>query len=464
MTQRKATPGSILDDLMSAAPAVAVKPAASTLRIAEIRRDGGTQPRAGLDETHVADLVAALANGDELPPVDVVFDGSTYWLYDGYHRTEAHSRSGKYTVQAIIHQGTQQDAQWQSYAANSRHGLKRTNDDKRRQVLAALRHANAASLSNVQIAKHVGVDEGTVRNYRAQMEVTSEIPKSQTRTGADGRTINTANIGTNQPAAQTYLEVWKLEQQANQLAKEWDMDPAMMREGARQQLGSYWGELTRRVNQVGQYRNSDLKQAINNVASQIEAKPKPPVGKPMIEVIKTADELAAEAEAADIASRNAAADEAERQAAEAARQAERDVKAIAITDVAFGRQTTRHTHLLHVLEQAMEALPEIGDAIGQRQFCLSVVVTLETMQKELLRKMAKAYETPAPPPAAPATELPVDLVAAGWQLVQRRTRWVAQVSVPTEDEPIETQLRTKVEDCVADAVYMHKALKIGAAA
>lgn len=74
------------------------------------------------------------------------------------------------------------------------------------------------------------------------------------------------------PPAQTYLEVWKLEGKAYDLAKEWDMDPAMMREGARQQLGSYWGELTHRVNQGGQYRASDLKQAINNVAHQMEAK------------------------------------------------------------------------------------------------------------------------------------------------------------------------------------------------
>ena len=461
MTTRKGTPN-ILDDLMSASPAGEVKPVADTLRIAEIRRDGGTQPRAGLDEAHVLDLVAALGNGDALPAVDVVFDGSVYWLYDGFHRVEATSRSGKYTVRAIIHQGTQQEAQWASYAANSRHGLKRTNDDKRRQVIAALRHPTGASMSNREIARHVGVDEGTVRDYRSKLESTAEIPQSTTRTGADGRTINTANIGANQPAAQTYLEVWKLEQQANTLAKEWDTDPAMMREGARQQLGSYWGELTRRVNQVGQYRNSDLKQAINNVANRMEAKPKPPVGRPMIEVLKTADELAAEAEAADIASRNAAADEAERQAAEAARQAEREAAAIAATDAAFG--VTRHTHLLHVLQQAVEALPEIGDLIHQRQFCLSVVVTLETMQKELLRKMAEGEKAPAPPPAAAATELPADLVAAGWQLVQRRTRWVAQVSVPTEDAPIETQLRTKVVDCVADAVYMHKALKIGAPA
>lgn len=79
-------------------------------------------------------------------------------------------------------------------------------------------------------------------------------------------------IKKHQPPAQTYLEVWKLEAQANTLAKEWDMDPGMMREGARQQLGSYWGELTHRVNQGGQYRARDLKQAINNVASRMEAK------------------------------------------------------------------------------------------------------------------------------------------------------------------------------------------------
>jgi hypothetical protein len=52
--------------------------------------------------------------------------------------------------------------------------------------------------SNVQIAKHIGVDEGTVRNWRDRL--TSEIPKSPTRTGSDGRTIDTSNIGKRKPA------------------------------------------------------------------------------------------------------------------------------------------------------------------------------------------------------------------------------------------------------------------------
>lgn len=56
-------------------------------------------------------------------------------------------------------------------------------------------HPGGAGKSNSQIAKHVGVDEATVRNWREKLIVTSEIPKSTARTGSDGRTINTENIG-----------------------------------------------------------------------------------------------------------------------------------------------------------------------------------------------------------------------------------------------------------------------------
>ena len=50
-------------------------------------------------------------------------------------------------------------------------------------------------MSNVQIAEHVGVSKDTVAKYRTELEATCEISKSETRTGRDGRTINTANIG-----------------------------------------------------------------------------------------------------------------------------------------------------------------------------------------------------------------------------------------------------------------------------
>lgn len=92
-------------------------------------------------------------------------------------------------------------AEGRSYHFENRHVgrvkvvKRRTNEDKRRAVEMALKHANAERLSNRQIAGHVGVDEKTIRTARKEMEATAEIPQSETRTGRDGRTINVANIG-----------------------------------------------------------------------------------------------------------------------------------------------------------------------------------------------------------------------------------------------------------------------------
>ena len=159
----------------------------ATLPIAQIRRDGGTQPRQGMDEDAVNDYANALRGGEQLPAIDVMFDGATYWLFDGFHRTEAHLRAGLTDIAATIHRGTLEDAQWRSFAANKGHGLRRSNADKERAVRAALKHPSGVGLSNVQVAKHVGVDDKTVARYRADMEATSEIPRLPARTGADGK-------------------------------------------------------------------------------------------------------------------------------------------------------------------------------------------------------------------------------------------------------------------------------------
>jgi len=270
---RKPTP-----DIMGALLEAKVGP--EQVELASIQTNGGTQPRAGINEQHVQDLIEAINRGDTLPAVDVYFDGSQYWLYDGFHRVEAHNRCRKSTILANIHQGTQADAQWASYGANPGHGLKRTNEDKKRAVLAALRHPNAASLSNVQIAAHVHVDEGTIRNYRTQMEASSEFPKIAERTvtrGSQTYTQNTANIGASQPQ---YAPVWKLEYEVREVcAQFYDADDQRhtlsdMRAAAKIRSGGFWDRCTKAIAAVPDitaWRVSDLAQAINNVASQMEA-------------------------------------------------------------------------------------------------------------------------------------------------------------------------------------------------
>jgi uncharacterized ParB-like nuclease family protein len=191
----------VLDEIFGA-------PKAVDIRIADIRRDGATQPRAGLDPQHVEDLIQALTDDVTLPAIDVMFDGTFYWLYDGFHRVAAHERIGRTKIAAKVQQGAQSEAQWESYAVNQDHGLKRSNEDKARAAKAALRHPKAVGLSNVQIAKHVGVDEKTIRYYRERLESSSEIPKMEDRTVTRGGvtyTQSTSNIGSSQPQrANTY--------------------------------------------------------------------------------------------------------------------------------------------------------------------------------------------------------------------------------------------------------------------
>lgn len=168
----------------------------TSLPVDAIRTDGGTQPRSGITLDVVAEYTDVYrADPLRMPPVAVTYDGSAYWLVDGFHRLEAAKTAGLDHMRAIVEPGTQADAQWRSYAANASHGLRRTNADKERAIRAALRHANAATLSNSALAAHLGVTDKSVAKYRQEMESTSEIPKSTVRTGADGRTINTANIG-----------------------------------------------------------------------------------------------------------------------------------------------------------------------------------------------------------------------------------------------------------------------------
>ena len=56
------------------------KPQQKTLRLDEIRLDGGTQPRIMINEKVVDEYAELYRDGQELPPVTIFFDGTTYWL------------------------------------------------------------------------------------------------------------------------------------------------------------------------------------------------------------------------------------------------------------------------------------------------------------------------------------------------------------------------------------------------
>ncbi len=164
-------------------------PTLKDLPLDAIRLDGGTQPRAAIDAETVREYAERMKAGDRFPPVQVYFDGTDHWLSDGFHRVKAAAEAGEATIQAEVWAGTRDDAFWMSLGANRAHGLPRSHADKERAVKAAL--AARPKLSDRAIADHLGVSPSTVAKYRP----TVQIGQSTERTGKDGRTTETANIG-----------------------------------------------------------------------------------------------------------------------------------------------------------------------------------------------------------------------------------------------------------------------------
>lgn len=138
------------------------------LEIRNIRTDGGTQPRAGLDDKTVADYGQEIQDGAKFPPVVVFHDGSHYWLADGFHRVAAFKFAGKQRIPAEIKQGTLRDAQLYAVGANATHGLRRSREDKRRAVMMMLDDGEWGNLSDRDIARYCKVSHTFVANVKRE--------------------------------------------------------------------------------------------------------------------------------------------------------------------------------------------------------------------------------------------------------------------------------------------------------
>jgi hypothetical protein len=160
--------------------------------------DGGTQPRASIDRELVNEYADAIAEGAALPPPVVFYDGEVYWLADGFHRVHAHKALERAEIECDVRQGTKRDAILFSLGANSTHGQRRSNDDKRRAVLMMLNDREWSKLSDREIAQHCKVDHKTVAARRPKPKVSGEIPQMQRRTvtrNGSTYTMDTAAIG-----------------------------------------------------------------------------------------------------------------------------------------------------------------------------------------------------------------------------------------------------------------------------
>jgi hypothetical protein len=292
MATRQPTPDlvggiNVLDDIFGTKPANTPE----KISLWKIQRDGGTQMRAGLDEATVTEYFEAMHTAGawgSFPPLTVFYDGAGYWLADGFHRYAAAMQEFGASLQAPcdIRAGTQRDAMLHAASANASHGLRRTNADKRRAVLALLQDPEWSQWSDGEIARRCAVSQPFVSGLRkdfapARVITIARLPDEDesthngyespapatapaTRKGSDGRDYKV------KPATVTYAQIYLLEGVIREIVCRSEDLRKAAKDGDSDWM---WRTITGLMDgRDYRWKKSDLVQAINNVAAQKEVK------------------------------------------------------------------------------------------------------------------------------------------------------------------------------------------------
>lgn len=187
------------------------------LNILNIRIDGDTQARIALNAAKVDEYAQSMKEGEEFPPVVVFYDGSEYWLADGFHRYHAMRQLSKASIDAVVNTGAVQEAQIYAFGANAKRGLSTSPEDNRRIILRMLEHPISSSWTLGEIARHVGVSKMTVSRVKATRGEEEKPIKTYTRNGKKF-TMDTSNNKTKKKVETPKEDAPKEASQGDELA------------------------------------------------------------------------------------------------------------------------------------------------------------------------------------------------------------------------------------------------------
>lgn len=146
---------------------------------------GGTQTRVKTNGEAIESYAEEMNHGTVFPPITLFYDGSTYWLADGFHRYLAAKRIGLPTIHAEVRAGGRIDALKHALGANATNGVYRTNADKRNAAAIALEEWSG--FANTVLAEICRVSPELVRSCRKELEQAGKIEKPERVTGRDGK-------------------------------------------------------------------------------------------------------------------------------------------------------------------------------------------------------------------------------------------------------------------------------------
>ena len=138
------------------------------LPLKQIRLDGGTQVRASIKEEAVMRYATDMEGGAIFPALRVFFDGTDYWLADGFHRYHAALRIGVADFLCEVDTGTARDALYYGSTANNLHGQPMDNADKRKVTMIFIEDFEWGQWSNSEIARQLHVSPPFVAKMRGE--------------------------------------------------------------------------------------------------------------------------------------------------------------------------------------------------------------------------------------------------------------------------------------------------------
>jgi hypothetical protein len=186
------------------------------LKIEKIELDKELQSRAGMNEEVVQEYMHILLGGVLMPPVTVFHDGKKYHLADGWHRFSGHKAAGFTEIEANIIEGTRRDAILHSVGANDDHGLRRSNEDKRRSVTILLDDFEWSEWSDSEIARACKVSSVFVNKIRKLIKG-DEVPAlRKVKRGDTEYEMDTNKIGNKETEEDYDFKEDKLEEMATE--------------------------------------------------------------------------------------------------------------------------------------------------------------------------------------------------------------------------------------------------------
>lgn len=145
--------------------------------------------RASINHAAVEEYAAAYKAKEKLPPIEVFKPkgGNLFIVADGMHRISACVAANIKVIQANVREGGYDDALRFALTCNSSHGLRRTNEDKRRCVQLAL--GKWSDSTDNAIAKMCLVNNHLVAEIRKELEGKLKIKPAPVRKTADGKSF-----------------------------------------------------------------------------------------------------------------------------------------------------------------------------------------------------------------------------------------------------------------------------------